>query len=64
MAPKNFNQALLNNFSGYADLPAMMFKKGGSCRTITYQALEDICLRVAAGLMEMGLFDISGAEGG
>ncbi len=55
MAPKNFNQVLLNNFSGYADLPAMMFKEEGSCRTITYQALEDICLHVAAGLMEMGL---------
>ena len=55
MAPKNFNQVLLNNFSSYADLPAMMFKEEGSCRTITYQALEDICLRVATGLMEMGL---------
>jgi len=55
MAPKKFNQALLNSFSKYADMPAMMFKEEGSCRTITYRALEDICLHVAAGLMEMGL---------
>ena len=52
---KNFNQVLLNNFSKCADMPAMMFKEEGVCRTITYQTLEGICLRIATGLIETGL---------
>jgi len=55
MAPKNFIQVLLQNFSEYADAPAMMFKRQGSYRTISYRDLEGIALRVASNLIRAGL---------
>ena len=55
MAFKNFNQVLLNNFSRYAGSPALMFKSGGSYRTMSYGEFRDICFRVASGLMKRGL---------
>ena len=55
MAPKNFIQVLLHNFSEYADAPAMMFKRQGSYRTISYCDLEGIALRVASNLIKAGL---------
>ncbi len=55
MGFKNFNQVLLNNFSLYAENPALMFKSGGSYRTMTYGEFGDICFRVASGLMKRGL---------
>ncbi len=55
MGFKNFNQVLLNNFSRYAENPALMFKSGGSYRTMTYGEFGDICFRVASGLMKRGL---------
>jgi long-chain acyl-CoA synthetase len=55
MAPRNFIQVLLHNFSEYADAPAMMFKRQGSYRTISYRDLEGIALRVASNLIRAGL---------
>ena len=55
MGFKNFNQVLLNNFSLYAENPALMFKSGGRYRTMTYGEFKDICFRVASGLMKRGL---------
>ena len=55
MGFKNFNQVLLNNFSQYADDPALMYKSGGSYRRIAYGEFRDICFRVASGLMKRGL---------
>ena len=55
MTPKNFIQVLLHNFSKYADAPAMMFKRQGSYRTISYRDLEGIALRVASNLIRAGL---------
>ena len=55
MGFKNFNQVLLNNFSRYAENPALMFKSGGSYRTMSYGEFRDICFRVASGLMKRGL---------
>ncbi|MBP1768924.1 MAG: long-chain acyl-CoA synthetase [Candidatus Aminicenantes bacterium] len=55
MVPKNFIQILLQNFSEYADAPAMMFKRQGSYRTISYRDLEGIALRVASNLIRAGL---------
>jgi len=55
MGFKNFNQVLLNNFSRYAGSPALMFKSGGSYRTMSYGEFRDICFRVASGLMKRGL---------
>jgi long-chain acyl-CoA synthetase len=52
---KNFNQVLLNSFSRYAENPALMFKTGGSYRTMSYGEFGDICFRVASGLIERGL---------
>jgi len=55
MAPKNFIQVLLHNFSGYADATAMMFKRQGHYVTISYRDLEAIALRVASNLTRAGL---------
>jgi len=55
MAFKNFNQVLLNTFSRYAENPALMFKSGGSYRTMSYGEFGDICFRVASALMKRGL---------
>ena len=55
MAPKNFIQVLLRNFSVYAEAPAMMFKRQGSYRTISYRDLEGISLSVASNLIRAGL---------
>jgi long-chain acyl-CoA synthetase len=55
MAPKNFIQVLLRNFSRFADAPAMMFKRQGQYRTISYRDLEGIALRVASSLVRAGL---------
>jgi long-chain acyl-CoA synthetase len=52
---RNFNQVLLNNFSRYAEKPALMFKSGGSYRTISYGEFRDICVRVASGLIARGM---------
>ncbi|HOD36110.1 MAG TPA: long-chain fatty acid--CoA ligase [Syntrophales bacterium] len=55
MSPENFVQVLLRNFAEYADAPAMMFRKQGSYRTITYRDLEAIALRVASNLIRSDL---------
>ncbi|HYA15439.1 MAG TPA: AMP-binding protein, partial [Syntrophales bacterium] len=55
MGFKNFNKVLLNNFSQYADQPALMFKSGGSYRTKSYDEFKDMCFRVASGLIKKGL---------
>jgi long-chain acyl-CoA synthetase len=55
MVSKNFNSVLLNNLARHADSPALMFKDRGTYRTVTYNSLEEICIRVASGLMKMGL---------
>ncbi len=55
MAPRNFIQVLLRNFSAFADAPAMMFKKQGQYRTISYRDLEGIVLSVASNLIRAGL---------
>jgi len=52
---KNFNQVLLNSFSRYVENPALMFKSGGSYRTMSYGEFGDICFRVASGLMKRGI---------
>ena len=52
---RNFNQVLLNNFSRYAERPALMFKSGGSYRTISYGEFGEISFRVASGLIERGM---------
>jgi len=52
---RNFNQVLLNNFSMYGERPALMFKSGGSYRTISYGEFGEICFRVASGLIERGM---------
>jgi long-chain acyl-CoA synthetase len=55
MEPKNFIQVLRRNFVRFADAPAMMFKKQGRYRTISYRDLEGIALRVAANLIRTDL---------
>jgi long-chain acyl-CoA synthetase len=55
MVPKNFNTVLLDNFAHYADSPSLMFKDRGIYRTLTYNSLEEISIRVASGLLKMGL---------
>lgn len=55
MAFKNFNQVLLNSFSRYAENPALMFKSGGSYRTMSYSKVKDICFRVASSLIKRGI---------
>jgi long-chain acyl-CoA synthetase len=52
---RNFNQVLLNNFSRYAERPALMFKSEGSYKTISYGEFRDICFRVASGLIARGM---------
>ena len=52
---RNFNDVLLRNFSGLSGSPALMFKSAGSWDSVTYGELEDICMRVAAGLVRRGL---------
>ena len=52
---RNFNQVLLNNFSRYAEKPALMFKSVGSYKTISYGEFRDICFRVASGLIARGM---------
>lgn len=52
---RNFNQVLLNNFSRYGERPALMFKSGGSYRTISYGEFGEISFRVASGLIERGM---------
>lgn len=55
MVLKNFNSVILDNFTHHADSPALMFKTGDIYRSISYNSLENICLRIASGLMKMGL---------
>lgn len=55
MTFKNFNQVLLNSFSLHVENPALMFKSGGSYRTMSYGEFKDICFRIASSLMRRGL---------